>query len=134
MNNERAVQSNKRESTRPKNNGRTSTPNNRIPQQYATAQQPWQEQQIDMVDQEDIGYLDTFLAQDEESSSDESSYNVSAYHISSYIDETPDVTSRCFNMLHMEDDKHMAIMDGGGWHLRYWEGMKNHRPTPNTKS
>ena len=65
------------------------------------------------MDQEDIGYLDTFLAQDEESSSDESSYNVSAYHLSSYIDETPDVTSRCFNMLHMEDNKHMAIMDGG---------------------
>ena len=51
--NERPVQLNQKESTRPRNSGRLST--NRMPQQYATAQQSWQEQQVDIADQEDIG-------------------------------------------------------------------------------
>ena len=52
--NKRPAHPNQKESTRPRNGGRPAA--SRMPQQYATAQQSWQEEQVDITHQEDVGY------------------------------------------------------------------------------
>ena len=108
---EQIPQRTQKEAPRPKSNAQVST--NQIPQQYAAAQRSQQEISSDVSHQEDFGFLNMFLAEDEDSLLDRSSYCNNVYHLSYYVDDMSDTTSCCFNMIHMADDQHMAIMDGG---------------------